>query len=102
MVEMRKKSFGDSLKKQMKLLEGKQRYVVNGLKFPQILTLIFITLKLLGKIAWSWWWVLSPMWLPVVVILGLFVGIPIIAVVCIFIFFAASEGIEWLIKKGRG
>jgi len=29
-----------------------------------ILGLIFITLKLTGHIAWSWWWVLSPFWIP--------------------------------------
>jgi hypothetical protein len=28
-----------------------------------LLTLIFITLKLTGVIAWSWWWVLSPIWI---------------------------------------
>ena len=30
-----------------------------------ILTLTFITLKLIGAIAWSWAWVLSPMWMPI-------------------------------------
>lgn len=29
--------------------------------FLTLLTLIFITLKLTGVIAWSWFWVLSPM-----------------------------------------
>lgn len=28
--------------------------------FLPILALIFITLKLMGYILWSWWWVLSP------------------------------------------
>ena len=28
-----------------------------------MLTIIFVTLKLLGKIDWSWWWVLSPLWI---------------------------------------
>jgi hypothetical protein len=37
--------------------------------FLGILTLIFITLKLTGHIAWSWWWVLSPLWIPVVIVL---------------------------------
>jgi uncharacterized membrane protein YqjE len=27
------------------------------------LTLVFITLKLMGYIAWSWWWVVSPMYI---------------------------------------
>jgi hypothetical protein len=37
--------------------------------FLGILTLIFITLKLTGHIAWSWWWVLSPMWIPLAIVL---------------------------------
>lgn len=43
--------------------------------FPlfSILGLIFITLKLTGYIAWSWWWVLAPFWVPIVVALALFV-----------------------------
>lgn len=36
--------------------------------FFGLLTLIFITLKLMGYIAWSWWWVLSPLWLPFVAV----------------------------------
>jgi hypothetical protein len=27
---------------------------------------IFIVLKLVGAISWSWWWVLSPLWIPLV------------------------------------
>jgi len=29
----------------------------------EVLTLIFVTLKLTDGIDWSWWWVLSPMWI---------------------------------------
>lgn len=40
--------------------------------FPTLLTITFIVLKLCNVIAWSWWWVLAPLWIPVaVVILGL-------------------------------
>jgi hypothetical protein len=39
----------------------------------------FIVLKLTGVIAWSWWWVLSPIWiggiLLVVVVCALLVGL---------------------------
>jgi len=35
--------------------------------FLEGLTLIFVVLKLTGIIAWSWWWVLAPMW-PAVII----------------------------------
>lgn len=34
--------------------------------FIALLALVFITLRLCGVIAWSWWWVLSPIWIPVV------------------------------------
>jgi hypothetical protein len=46
----------------------------SGIGFVSLLTIVFITLKLLGKITWSWWWVLSPMWISVaiwIVILGI-------------------------------
>ena len=33
------------------------------LSFPAVLTVGFIVLKLIGKISWSWWWVLSPLWI---------------------------------------
>ncbi len=32
----------------------------SGIGFVGLLTIVFIVLKLLGKIHWSWWWVLSP------------------------------------------
>ncbi len=35
-----------------------------GIGFFSILTIVFIILKLLGKIDWSWWWVLAPSWIP--------------------------------------
>lgn len=35
--------------------------------FTEILTLIFIVLKLAGVIAWSWWAVFSPMLISVVI-----------------------------------
>lgn len=34
-----------------------------GIGFTGLLTIVFIILKLIGKIDWSWWWVLSPLWI---------------------------------------
>ncbi|MEG0769896.1 MAG: hypothetical protein RSG59_08215 [Ruthenibacterium sp.] len=42
---------------------------VKGIGFCGLLTLIFITLKLIGKIPWSWTWVLAPMWIPIALLL---------------------------------
>lgn len=39
--------------------------------FLTILMLIFITLKLVGAITWSWFWVLSPWVIPWIFFLGL-------------------------------
>ena len=47
----------------------------SGIGFCGLLTIVFITLKLCGVIAWSWLWVLSPLWI------GILIGITIIAVV---------------------
>lgn len=35
----------------------------SGVGFGGLLTIVFIVLKLIGKIDWSWWWVLSPLWI---------------------------------------
>ncbi|MFA6134006.1 MAG: hypothetical protein WC869_08340 [Phycisphaerae bacterium] len=34
-----------------------------GIGFVGLLTIVFIVLKLVGAIGWSWWWVLSPLWI---------------------------------------
>lgn len=33
--------------------------------FPELLTLVFIVLKLCHVITWSWLWVLAPIWIGV-------------------------------------
>ena len=44
-----------------------------GSGFFGLLTIVFITLKLTGYITWSWWWVLAPMWMPLAIILPIFI-----------------------------
>lgn len=50
-----------------------------------LLTIAFVVLKLTAVIAWSWWWVLAPIWMPVAplaaflvvaVVVGLVKGMP--------------------------
>ena len=48
-------------------MENKATYI--GLGFDSILTLVFITLKLCGVISWSWVWVLSPLWISIIVLI---------------------------------
>lgn len=40
---------------------------VKTIGFPALLLLSFIILKLCNVITWSWWWVLSPVWLPIAI-----------------------------------
>jgi len=39
------------------------------ISLPTLFLVLFVGLKLGGVIAWSWWWVLSPLWIPVAVVL---------------------------------
>jgi hypothetical protein len=41
----------------------------SGVGLGTVLFLIFLVLKLVGVITWSWWWVTSPLWIPVALIL---------------------------------
>ena len=43
-----------------------------GLGIVSVLTIIFIVLKLLGVIKWSWIWVLSPIWISAVIVAVVF------------------------------
>ena len=40
----------------------------SGIGFLDILTLIFVAAKLFGAIDWSWWWVFSPIWIPLLLV----------------------------------
>lgn len=44
--------------------------VSGGIGLTGLVTTVFIVLKLTDYNDWSWWWVLSPLWLPWVIILG--------------------------------
>jgi len=43
---------------------GNKTITIQFGKFGTLLTLLFITLKLIGEITWPWLWVLSPLWMP--------------------------------------
>ena len=51
-----------------------------GIGFLGLLTILFIALKLTKVIGWSWWWILSPLWIPTCI------GLLIIIVICVIMF----------------
>jgi hypothetical protein len=40
----------------------------NGVGIGTLLFITFLVLKLCGVIAWSWWWVTAPLWIPLLVV----------------------------------
>lgn len=50
---------------------SRDRSQSTGMGLTGWLTLLFIALKLTGVIDWSWWWVLSPIWISATVVIGL-------------------------------
>ena len=41
-----------------------------GLGIGTVLFIVFLVLKLVGVIAWSWWWVTAPLWIPVLAVIA--------------------------------
>ena len=39
-----------------------------GVSFAGLLFLLFLGLKLTNQIDWSWWWVLSPIWISILLV----------------------------------
>ena len=62
-------------------MNDKRNTTSGGLGLGGVLGVVFIVLKLVGVIDWSWWWVLSPFWSS----FGLTVLILLVAVVIVAI-----------------
>lgn len=58
--------------------------VSGGIGLTGLVTTVFIVLKLTDYNDWSWWWVLSPLWLPWIVI---------------FVVFLVGYGLYWSFKE---
>lgn len=46
-----------------------------GIGVLGLLAILFIGLKLGGVIAWSWWWVLAPIWIPLAIVLAIVLAV---------------------------
>ena len=46
-----------------------------GIGFVGLLTVAFIVLKLCDVISWSWWWVLSPLWISAIITIIILIGV---------------------------
>lgn len=52
-------------------MDDNKKTSTGGIGFCGLLTIAFIVLKLCHVIEWSWWWVLSPIWIEIAVALVL-------------------------------
>jgi len=55
----------------------------SGISFLTVLFLIFLTLKISKIITWSWWWIFSPLWIPI--------AISVIVILIILLIYAATH-----------
>jgi len=60
-------------------MSDKSTSTKGGVGFAGLLALLFIALKLTGYINWSWWWVLSPLWIGACFVILLMIGVAIVA-----------------------
>ena len=62
----------------------------SGIGLTGVLFVVFLVLKLTGNIDWSWWWVTSPLWIPIALLLSIF--IVVLLVVILLMIFGFSPG----------
>lgn len=74
-------------------MENKNKSASGGIGFTGLLTIAFIVLKLCKVIDWSWWWVLSPLWISI----GLVILISVIFIVVTL----KKEESDYIAKKKR-
>lgn len=54
-----------------------------GFGLASVLTIVFVVLKLVGVINWSWVWVLSPIWIDLI--------LTALVIICVVIYYAHED-----------
>lgn len=63
---------------------SKEKNTSNGIGLGTLLFLIFLTLKLaeIGPVQyWSWWWITSPLWIPLLLVISIIGIVALVALV---------------------
>lgn len=58
----------------MKTIQVVKTTSTSSIGIGTVLFLIFLVLKLIGVITWSWWWVTAPLWIPFALVIGIILG----------------------------
>jgi hypothetical protein len=72
----------------------------SGLSLAGVLFIVFLILKLTGNIDWSWWWVTSPLWIPIALAVSIFFVV-LIVIVLLLIFGFSPEDLKNRFEKYR-
>ena len=62
-----------------------------GIGLTTVLFIVFLTLKLTGNIDWSWWWVTSPLWIPLALVISIVVILLIVFTLLLSLGFSVEE-----------
>ena len=68
-------------RKEVIIMEKTNKTTVKTIGFSGLLTIAFIVLKLCGVIAWSWLWVLAPLWIAFLLKLVIVLIIMVVALI---------------------
>lgn len=60
---------------------NKESSAHGGIGFTGVLTILFIALKLTHHIDWSWWWVLSPIWIAAILVSAIIIMVLVVGLV---------------------
>lgn len=52
-------------------MNDKSVRVSGGISLSGLTFIVFLVLKLCEVIDWSWWWVTSPLWIPLAAVIGI-------------------------------
>jgi hypothetical protein len=72
----------------------------SGLSLAGVLFIVFLILKLTGNIDWSWWWVTSPLWIPIALAVSIFFVV-LIVIVLLLIFGFTPDDLKNKFEKYR-
>lgn len=64
-------------------INNSTHYSGGGLGLSGVLTVVFVVLKLVGVINWSWVWVLSPLWISAIITVVLIIILLIVYLICL-------------------
>ena len=70
---------------------GKTEVNSGGIGLCGTMFLVLLVLKLTGHIAWSWWWVTSPLWIPFGIAIALLLGALLVVGIGAFIVAVAKK-----------